>query len=1444
MFRSNIFVSLLPRRLAAGIAGLLMISAAAHGAEPPFELKEGDRVIFLGDTLIEREQYSGWIELMLTSRFADRTVSFRNLGWSGDTPAGDSRFGLSLLQAGKEPADEGWKQLVKQISDAKPTVVFAGYGMANSFDGPAGLAKFKADYLRLLDAIEQHAPGARIVLLAPLPHENLGTPWPDARAHNDQLAAYSRAVAEIAAARKARFVPLFDLLQAEPPRGAASSPASGRGAEGRLTEDGIHPSGRGYRVIAEVLEQQLLGQERTGAWRTSPQAEPLRRAILRKNEWFFHRSRPANMAYIFGFRKKEQGKNATEVLQFDEFIATEEKRIAQLRGLQPVNVPETPRRIGNLAATVTPQPHPEFVVADGIEVTLWAENPLLNKPVQMNFDPQGRLWVVSSELYPQIEPGQAATDKIIVLEDTTGAGRADKATVFAEGLLIPTGIEVGDGGAYVAQSTELLHFKDIDGDGKADERRIVLSGFGTEDTHHNLHTLRWGPDGRLYLNQSVYTRTNTETPHGVVRLKAGGVFRFDPRDQKMEILYRGLVNGWGHQFDAFGESFLTDGAGFQGVCWGVPGATYRTLAPVRRELDSVSPGRYPKFASIELVRSNRFPADWQGDVITLDFRAHRVVRFKLSEQGSGFVTKEMPDVLRTTADSFRPIDVRLGPDGALYIADWSNPIIQHGEVDFRDPRRDKSHGRIWRVVAKSAARPPARTDFTRLDNAALLDRLLSPNSYEQERARRVLCERGADRVLPDLQRWAGERKAEPARLQALFAYQMFNRAEPDLLRALLEAKDARVRAAAVRLLPEGTEIGPLERLVQDEHPRVRLAAVRALGARKSARAAELALSVLDRPMDSFLDYALWLTMNELTEPWIAAVKSGAWRFAGREKQLEFAINAIEPASASEVLGKLVGEQGLARDGSGPWIELIGSAGGPPELRRLFDPLLRGDFVPAARARAFKALGDAARLRGVKPSGELRGLSALLNSSDDAVRTAGLQLAGTWKLAALRTQIVAVAGRDSVAATERAAAFAALREMGGSAVIADLTKLARGGEGPAVRREAAVTLAALELPTAIPHVIAVLQATTDEAQAQALWRSLLGIRGVSAKLAMELEKTELPREVARAGLRPAREGSQHQALVPVLLKHAGLSLSNVQLSSAELQRLADEAMAKGDPARGERIYRRTDLACVSCHAIGGAGGKIGPDLTSIGASAPADYLVESLLYPSAKIKEGYHSVLIATKDGQEHSGMIARESDTEVLLRTADNKEVSIAVNNIARRTSIGSLMPAGLIDTLVPEERLDLVRFLSQLGKPGAYDAAKGGVARAWNLYLILSGNEHLGVERVVGGDFSLDDWVPAFSLTSGTLPKDAIESAFPNRNNNRGLFAATKFESPNGGAAKFILQGEPTAMWVNGKPVKPATAFTVQARPGVNSIVLQLDDVNPADVTVRSNDVAFALNQ
>ncbi len=848
--------------LAACAALLLPVRAAA-----PFELKDGDRVVFLGDTLIEREQHYGWIELMLTTRFPDRHVTFRNLGWSADTPAGESRLGLSLTQAGNEPEGEGWKMLVKQIEDARPTVVFVGYGMASSFDGEVGLPKFKADYNRLLDTIEKISPGVRLVLLLYGPTQvkygpEDGRYAPQKNRINDSLTSYISAIRDIADQRKLLFFPVH------------TSPMDYGGGYWKyvgkepLSDNWIHYASNGYRCVARYIEYHI--NEPTaddpgvpGKWFMAPETvEPLRQVILRKNEFFFHRSRPANMAYIFGFRKGEQGRNAVEIPQFDPLIAAEEKKIFELckhlndtsfipgPELQPAKLRERAA-----AAKFTPQPHPEFTVAEGFEITLWAENPFLHKPIQINFDPQGRLWVASSEVYPQVEPGEAAHDKIIVLEDTTGAGKADKATVFADGLLIPTGVIPGDGGCYVAQSTELLHFKQTDPKKfVGDQRRIVLSSFGTEDTHHNLHTLRWGPDGRLWMNQSIYTRSEVETPHGVVRLRSGGIFRFEPATQKLEVMFKGWCNPWGHQFDEFGQSFVTDGAGFKGVSWGVPGAMYFTYAKMRREMQSVSPGNYPKFASLEIIRSTHFPADWQGRVVTCDFRANRVTSFSITEQGAGYITKQEADICRTSNNTFRPIDVKLGPDGALYIADWSNPIINHGEVDFRDPRRDREHGRIWRVsvkgrklnekmsapdatLVKAAQRDADQKGERQLAVEMLiiawLQRAAGPDSFGRDQSRRVLMDIGRETVAKTLQRWTDvqienvrnpqrmpktlgmlerENTTTVARMDAkkptteldllnlLWVHQALGISNPELLDQLLAAQDGRIRAAAVRVL--------------------------------------------------------------------------------------------------------------------------------------------------------------------------------------------------------------------------------------------------------------------------------------------------------------------------------------------------------------------------------------------------------------------------------------------------------------------------------------------------------------------------------------------------------------------------------------------------------------------------------------------------------------------
>jgi putative heme-binding domain-containing protein len=1434
-------------------------------ATPPeasaFELRSGDRVVYLGDTLIEREQNHGWLDVMFASRFPDREVTFRNLGWSGDTPDGKSRLSLSLLQAGREPADEGWRQLLAQLTAAQPTFVVLGYGMANSFDGPAGLADFRTHYVQLLDQLREISPEVRFLFLSPIAHETLGETWPNPALHNTNLAAYTDVIADLAQAHHSPFVDLTPITSSSLGLKDSSLNIPPQPGSAPLTSNGIHLTADGYRQLAVTIEDQLWPTP--GAWRTSPQTEPLRQAVLRKNQAFFNRSRPANMAYIFGFRKKEQGNNAVEVLEFDQLVAAEDQNIAALRPLRPtqITVPET--RLTNRVLEVTPQAHPDFEVAEGFEVTLWAENPLINKPIHLNFDPQGRLWIASSTVYPQIEPGQAPADRILVLEDTTGQGFADKVTTFADGLLIPTGVLPGDHGVYVAQSTELLHFRDTDGDGVADEKRIVLSGFGTEDSHHNLHTPQWGPDGRLYMNQSVYTRTRTETPHGVVDLKAGGVFRFDPRDQSLSIHYRGLINGWGHAFDAFGQSFLSDGAGFEGLSWGVTGATYRTLAPARRILQTITPGSFPKYSGLEIVQSPAYPTAWQNDLITCDFRANRVVRFHVTDDGAGFLGREQSDVLRTTADSFRPIDVKMGPDGALYIADWSNPIIQHGEVDFRDTRRDKAHGRIWRVAPKATPTQPTQ-DITTQSNTALLNRLLPPHSNHQAQTRRVLTERGSISSAPsesratlirDLERWTLSQPSDAARLQALWLRQSLNLPLLPVAQSLLASPSGPTRAATVRALSLAGEDDPaaLTALVADPFPRVRLEAVRALARFPSAASAAAALEVLKTPMDPFIDYALWLTINDLAEPWLAAVADGTWPFGAsaetrdlHEAQLGFGLSAIPPAQAAPVLGHLLAQRSIPSDGSGPWIDLIQNAGSPAELRLLFDALTAPEFTPAATVAGLNALGEAARLRDVKPTGSLDAVGTFLRSPDSAVQQAAVQLVGAWKLAAFIPDLRSLARLPQAPDSLLDSVFDAIRTNGGKPAATALLELVNDETVTSpVRDRAALGLATQNLKTHWPVVEARLRSATTPGSADRFWRGLLAIKNAGSFLAAQLPSNPLPATVAEAGLRPAREGSQNETLVRVLLEQAGFALPAERLTSAQLIALATEADTQGDAARGELIYHRSALACTACHALSGAGGKVGPDLSSIGASAPTDYIVEALLYPNDKVKEGYHATLVTTKDDQAVSGVVVRQTAQELILRNPADQEISVALSNIASRTNIGSIMPAGLIDSLLPQERLDLVKFLSELGKPGPYQSnSTHNFARQWHLYLAWSGNRHLGVERVLQGDFTLPDWQSNYSLFDGTIPSVDYEERFSHRSRINDLYLATQFEAASTGPVTFRLDAPLGQAWLNGTAITPGEQFTVNVSAGLNILVFRTDpEVFPRELrlSAQSDRVTFS---
>ncbi|PYM12903.1 MAG: dehydrogenase, partial [Verrucomicrobia bacterium] len=257
-----------------------------------------------------------------------------------------------------------------------------------------------------------------------------------------------------------------------------------------------------------------------------------------------------------------------------------------------------------------------FQVADGFEVNLFAaENDGVVKPIQMRFDARGRLWVIGSTVYPQLEPGQVPNDKVLILEDTNGDGRCDKTTVFADGLMIPTGIELGDGGAYVGQGTELLFLKDTNGDDKADERRVVLRGFGTGDNHQNINSFLFGPGGELWFSQGLHIRSHVETPWGIVRLEQAGLWRLWPRRLKLEGFYGSEhepQNPWGFVFTDWGEPIVLAGNNSSPI-YPVPGLVLNRRAAAPPLIWKNGNGR--KVSGGDIVGTAHFPDPWQGALI-------------------------------------------------------------------------------------------------------------------------------------------------------------------------------------------------------------------------------------------------------------------------------------------------------------------------------------------------------------------------------------------------------------------------------------------------------------------------------------------------------------------------------------------------------------------------------------------------------------------------------------------------------------------------------------------------------------------------------------------------------------------------------------------------------------------------------------------------------------
>jgi putative heme-binding domain-containing protein len=798
----------------------------------------------------------------------------------------------------------------------------------------------------------------------------------------------------------------------------------------------------------------------------------------------------------------------------------------------------------------------------------------------------------------------------------------------------------------------------------------------------------------------------------------------------------------------------------------------------------------------------------------------------------------LPDLIKSTHPAFRPVDVKMGPDGALYIADWYNPIIQHGEVDFRDPRRDHTRGRIWRVTAKGRKLVP-RPKLAGAKTAELLAALKEPEGWTRRHARLVLKERGKKAVLPALKEWTAKLDArkpadEAHLLEALWTYQALDVVEPKLLRTLLGARDYRVRAAATRVLSAwrtrvDNPLGLLSARVADDEPQVRLEAVRALGQIPKVRSAELALRVLERPTDTYLDYGLWLTMRELELHWLPALHKGKLNY-GNVRRLAFALQAVGSARVVKPLADLVRAGKLPADSEDGILVLLAGVGGPGELALVLDRAVAVKSSAARRLRLLGALVESAQQRGSKPSGDLGRLVVLLKKAeDDRVKAAAARLAGLWGLESARPVLLASARDGKASEALRRAAIDGLASLGGKESRTALDELAARGEPPAIRRKALVALAGVDLAAAARRAVEVLSAASDGEGAAEVFDAFLQRKNGGVQLAKAVAGKKLPADVAKVGVRTVRiSGRPDGGLLDALVKAGSLKFGARRLSADELKKMVADVARSGDAARGERIFRRADQLCLKCHAVGGAGGQVGPDLSSIGATAQVDYLIESLLEPSKAIKENYHALLVSTSKGQLFTGIKVRQTRTALILRTDQDKELAIPLKDIEEQTpSKTSLMPDGLTDTLTCGELLDLVRFLSELGKVGPYAVGKARVARRWQALESTPATLQLlrkdGMSAAAGSDPALS-WASAYSTVAGSLPLADVPALVVKEESKVSVLRCQVEASAAAKVALKLNDRKGVTLWLDGKAVVVKDKMGLKLTAGLHTLTLAVE--------------------
>ncbi len=952
-----------------------------------------------------------------------------------------------------------------------------------------------------------------------------------------------------------------------------------------------------------------------------------------------------------------------------------------------------------------------FTLADGYEVSLFADetNGVAN-PVCMSWDPAGRLWVLCTWAYPQLKPVDNPNDKLLILEDTNGDGRADKTTVFADGLDMPTGFAIGHGGAYIAQGSDLLHLKDTSGDHKADSRQVLLTGFGTGDTHQNINSLTWSPGGELLFCQGLHSFSRVETPWGISRLDEHGSWRLRPRRLQLDGFPRsgGDGNPWGIAFGNWGEPFVKGNG--QGVFELLPGM-------VSTEHISSFWGREMKIGAtriksmiIEFAESPHLPADIQGEMLIAGYFARDVNRFKKEVDGSGHRLSLQTNLLTSSHNAFRPVDIRIGPDGAIYIADWFNPIIGHYQASFRHPDRDKTHGRIWRVTAKD--RPLAKApELSKMSAAELCEQLKSDWRYVRYQAKRRLADLPKDEIIPAITKWVdaldkNDTNIEHSLYEAIGVFESHEVINQPLLERLLNSKDYRARAYATRVAGRWHDRleSPLELLNQsvvDENPRVRLEAIVACSDIHSAESMAVAAKATDHPMDRFTSHALTQTVHALTPQWQPALNQGQLKFEN-SAGLIFVLRAFGGDDVAGQVRGLIESADISSDGRRELLQLLARVGAANDLDRVFRQAVQDPQL-------LMSLPAIAEGRRVVPTGIVdKELAELLENENQGVRTSAARLAGLWKQPQLISKLKLILG-DATDEQTQAAAILSLSELVPDIAVKEFQPLISGRISPTVYLAALEATARQDLITAAAASLRLLHEVQSAESFGPVLSIIMNRRGGAQALAVALNENELSADKAKLISRwLSASGHDDLELVNALKTRIGIRQGDAMAYDPALVRsLIEEVRQSGDAAAGKQVFLSSPTNCAACHQIqnvtpGTNAFQSGPDLTAVAAGLPLELIIESVIWPKRQIKEGFEMTRVLTDDGRTFSGYLTFDGNATVGLRDlATGKVRAIPTETIEDRVNKGTAMPSGFTNSLTRKELRDLITYLSSLKGSG-----------------------------------------------------------------------------------------------------------------------------------------------